>query len=36
MMVKTRKPMNQIKKKPRTNYGGTTASVLYKDVKKPS
>ena len=36
MMVKTRKPMNQIKKKSRNNYGGDTASVLYRDVKKPS
>jgi|GEM_PF-6765236 len=36
MMVKTRRPMNQIKKKSRNNYGGDTASVLYRDVKKPS
>ena len=35
MFVAAHKPLFQIKKKPRTRYGGNTSSVLYNDVQKP-
>ena len=35
MFLKTRKPAGQIKKKARIHYSGTTASVLYPEVKRP-
>ena len=36
MWVKGRKPLSHLKKKPRTHYGGSSASLMYSSVKKPS
>ena len=35
MWVKGRKPLSHLKKKPRTHYGGSSASLMYSSVKKP-
>ena len=36
MYVKAKQPMMHIKKKARKEYAGTTASMLYPNVKRPS